>query len=272
MFFIFKNIKYDYIIRKGDNCFKDNDFLNALKYYNEYLDFRYDSKVLFKKSEVLFYLNRFEESLELLESIFNEFKSSKNYLFLMCDVLQALNKFSDSVFICDLAISSGFDDLVFYQYKSHSLIMLHNYEDALDVCENFLKGSDFNFYIIMESYCYLQLGDYEIALDYIDKFINNFQNCDDEVGFLAFSLKVDILIKLNRIDESNSLCDYALAKCDYSNSYLLYLKSKILFKLEKYEESLLFINESYNNLNNFKYFNLEVDIIEFRDMLLDYFN
>lgn len=234
-----------------------------------------DIRVLFEQAEVKWLLHRIEEAKELYEKILSTSPEHYNALLGLADCdfylenyedakeryikLNGINMYDDYVnnqlYKTNEKIiekNLNMDDLSLDQKFNLGWCLFENYrfDEIIELLKdiNITKEFENQFYDLMGR-TYSELGNYEYAIDYFDKWKNNLLNLEEknsrETAQLSFCLyKIGCqYYMLERYDEAINSYNESL-EIDEKNIDALNYKGEVLYKLGKYEESIASLDKA----------------------------
>ena len=252
----FSDLKLKYISDSYEYFFQYS--INLIDLYLQRYDF-IDSDVtlieaLSRKSHILFYLNKFEESLDNANQVIKLIPESSLGYFLKSINFLKLKNYEDSLIYIDYALDLDDDETILNQTKAEILYYLKDFEGSLNYLNLVCSKKD-----ITDSYFFISKiniinNNFNNALKNINKAIkiekksysdlkNNYSLVYyDHDYFNLFWHKSLILSKLNQFDEASKIIDCLLEKEESAKNYCL--KSMILFEMDDYENALMFVNKA----------------------------
>jgi tetratricopeptide (TPR) repeat protein len=210
--------------------------LNSIN--SKILNFPTDNKLKFKKSEILFELNKFDQSLDVMETIsYAQYSTNLSYLHQKLKLYEKLSKFESAEECCNLLIEINPTFLNFLKLGTLQIKLknISESEDSLIHCLNRLPKNFLNVFEILENLEKLSKDNNFLKLkNELELFKNNLNKYHDKINLDAEKEKINKNIELNDKElEIHPISHNALQS-----------KANSLTTLEKYSEAV----DIYNKL------------------------
>ena len=281
---MFNKFKVKSLFKKADSFFKDEEYDDALDYYDNILELDDSNlKALYKKAFILYKRKLFDESIQVLKSIL-DLKCCIDAILLLGRIYLLKDDTEKGMYYYKLSLNEN----VFNHYKFIEEILFFGHYKFRYICKDYKR-----FYNITVSLCdlYLEkedsyeikffksdklynLGRYEYALDIIEKFPESYLD-NSQYNYLKSSILLDLSRYEDALSYSNKIlensedilqiqkkgeCLYYLGDFNEAIKYFNKVKefqelenpyiflSKISIKNEDYEDALKNINKAINLL------------------------
>ena len=199
----------EYFSKKGMSYCLDGNFEEGLKLFNRGLDFDENSiLLLYNKAGCLKSLNRDNEAKILLNKVIS-----------LCDSQEKTEQ--------NLKL------------KSNALVLLKNFDEAIDVLEEILEKTPNDIDSLMNmAICYDHHFNNKKTLEYLDRILKI-----DPSDLHALLMKSEVLMHMNKLDESKEYMDMAF-EINPSDAHVWYLKGQYESKLSNYESALKYYEKA----------------------------
>ena len=225
----------------------------ALDLSKLYLDKHDSYQINVWKSQLLFRLNLLDEALSNLNDLI-ESKGDDEYLYgIKTQVLIKMGKYEDALTLSDYSFKL-YNNYGFLYDKAEALFALGDYESSKKICNEVLDCQN-NIYDnsakFLMAKIYFAEKDYDKSLMEIDNAIYllkdligddyQLEEYSDSLNQYYF-FKSEILLRLDKLDESNKIIDCLMERDESIKNYCL--KARILYQEENYKETLSFIDKA----------------------------
>lgn len=206
------------------------------------------------KSYKLYLLDRYDESLEILEDLLFLIPDNPLVYYLKAANLLKFKQYEESIIFAEKGLNLDSNEVLLIQIKAKALYFLKEYEESLyyfnkantveEIHDSYLFISKIN---IVRGEWFNSLENINKAIQGSEDFFNNLKISPSESFYQEdylnlFWYKSFILYKLGKFDDAKKILDCLIDKEENVKYYCL--KAKILYEMNDYEASLKFVNKT----------------------------
>ncbi len=246
-FNMFNMFKVNKLSKKANAFFGEEKYEDALLIYDEILDLdKNNINALYYKSLISFNKKEYLKSLDLLnyllsfEDVFEAVLLKGRVLIVLGNVEEGLRYYKKSFHMDKFDLFVYLDEITYF---GDPILFKNNkkmFEISLRLCNFYLNKQDDVYVIYYKGQALSNLGRCEESLDVFSYLSNLYP----EFSY-GYSTKSEILFKMGRYGEALELLDKGLEIT--SDERLNYNISFILYRVDKFEEALQYINKFLNS-------------------------
>lgn len=258
MFKFIKRNKVNSLIKKSLKLFDNGEFNSALTLVNKILKLYPNcEKALYLKGKIYQILGKLNESLILYDKIININPKYVNAWIEKADCFVTLKNYDKSLITLDDGLNFNNNNYNLIRSKIQVFRGIGRYEEGLNYANFILKSVDKELGVELKAEIYLSEAKFTDAYNCFRKLCNiNSKNIEGWYGLSSASYY------LGNLDDAIKYIEKCI-DLDQKNPTLLLLYSSYLIENRSYNKALKILNKSIKSYNDFNFYYLKAQCLEF---------